>query len=44
MSDSLPCGETDLSAGLVVTDLGIIFCGMKRKIKGRIKEGGKQHD
>jgi len=40
MSDSLPCGETDLSAGLVVTESGIIFCG----IKGRIKEGGKQHD
>lgn len=40
MSDSLPCGETDLSAGLVVTESGIIYCGMK----GRIKEGGKQHD
>lgn len=44
MSDSLPSGETDLSAGLVVTESGIIFCEMKRRIKGRIKEGGKQHD
>lgn len=38
MSDSLPRGETDLSAGLVVTESGIIFCRISR-----IKEGGKQH-
>ncbi len=40
ISGSLPRGETDLSAGLVVTESGIIFTGQKR----RIKEGGKQHD
>jgi 5-formyltetrahydrofolate cyclo-ligase len=37
VSDSLPSGETDLRAGLVVTESGIIFCRKKEK------EGGKQH-
>jgi len=35
ISDSLPCGGTDVSLGIVVTESEIIYC--------RIKEGGKQH-
>lgn len=44
MSDSLPSGEADMPVGLVVTESGIIICGIKTKIKGTIKGGGKQHD